>query len=108
MRVPEEFKNVKFTAQGLRSDEPDLNRPMTGSSPCRTNALHRPILTWEWDGWSLNQTTRLISRPQVQGTQLLDDGLKVDPTVELESGWLAVYVTQTIALQVQHGDLDKT
>ena len=44
----------------------------------------------------------------MQGTQLLDDRLpKVDPTVELESGWLAVYVTQTTPLQVQHGDLDK-
>ena len=111
VRVPEEFKNVKFNGQGLRSDEPDPQSPNDWIITLQDKRIGNYALsfTWEWDGWSLNQTNTFNFRgPQVQGTQLLDDRLpKVDPTVELESGWLAVYVTQTTPLQVQHGDLDK-
>ena len=111
VRVPEEFKNVKFKGQGMRSDELDPQSPNDWVITLQDKRIGNYALsfTWDWEGWSLNKTNIFnFQGPQVQGTQLLDDKLpKVDPTVELESGWLAVYVTQTTPLQVQHGALDK-
>lgn len=111
VRVPKEFKNVKFQGQGIRSDEPDPASPNDWLITLQDKRIgsYSLSLTWDWEGWTLSKTNRFqFKGPQVQGTQLLDANMpKVDPHVELESGWVAVYVTQTTPLQVHHEELNK-
>ena len=63
--------------QGLRSDEPDPQSPNDWIITLQDKRIGNYALsfTWEWDGWSLNQTNTFNFEGLKCKAQLLDDGL---------------------------------